>query len=83
MLDEFAFGVVVVADAGEILTLQRAAYVTEAQLYDDVRLPALTQSLGELRAELEQGLAFKAIARNGRVVGAVRAAVKGNTLHVG
>ena len=83
MLDDFAFGVVVVADAGEILTLQRAAYVTEAQLYDDVRLPALTQSLDELRAELEQGLAFKATARNGRVVGAVRAAVKGNTLHVG
>ena len=27
--------------AGELLTLQRAAYVTEAQLYDDVRLPAL------------------------------------------
>ena len=23
------------ADAGELLTLQRAAYVTEAQLYDD------------------------------------------------
>jgi hypothetical protein len=37
--------------AGELLTLQRAAYVSEAQLYDDVRLPALEQSLDELAAE--------------------------------
>ncbi|HUG86944.1 MAG TPA: hypothetical protein VMM13_20410 [Euzebya sp.] len=32
-------------DAREMLTLQRAAYVTEAQLYDDPNLPALTQTL--------------------------------------
>ncbi len=37
--------------AGELLTLQRAAHVTEAQLYDDARLPALTQSLDDLGAE--------------------------------
>ena len=36
-------------DAGELLTLQRAAYVTEAQVYDDLRLPALVQTLDELR----------------------------------
>jgi ribosomal protein S18 acetylase RimI-like enzyme len=81
--DDVAFGVAVAADAGEILTLQRAAYVTEAQLYDDVRLPALTQSLDELHTELARGLAFKATNRDGRVVGAVRAAMKGSTLHVG
>jgi ribosomal protein S18 acetylase RimI-like enzyme len=83
VLEDLAFGVVVPADAGEVLTLQRAAYVTEAQLYDDVRLPALTQTLDELRAELEQGLAFKAADRTGRVIGAVRAAMNGSTLHVG
>jgi ribosomal protein S18 acetylase RimI-like enzyme len=83
VLDDVAFAVVGAADAGEVLTLQRAAYVTEAQLYDDLRLPPLTQSLDELRAELAQGLAFKAVARNGRVVGAVRAAVQASTLHVG
>lgn len=41
------------ADAGEILTLQRAAYVTEAQLHKDVNLPPLTQTLTELVAEIE------------------------------
>lgn len=83
MLADFALVVAGARDAGEILTLQRAAYVTEAQLYDDVRLPALTQTLEQLRAELDEGLAVKAVARRGRVVGAVRATVAGGTLHVG
>lgn len=71
-----------VRDCGELLTLQRAAYVTEAQLYEDVRLPALTQTLDELRTELQQGLAYKAADR-GRIVGAVRASVRATTLHIG
>jgi hypothetical protein len=43
-------------DAGELLTLQRAAYVTEAQAHNDLALPPLTQSLAELRAELNDPL---------------------------
>jgi GNAT superfamily N-acetyltransferase len=39
-------------DAGEVLTLQRAAYVSEAQAHDDLWLPPLTQTLNDLRAEL-------------------------------
>ncbi len=35
-----------VEDAGEILTVQRAAFVSEAQLYDRVDLPPLTETLG-------------------------------------
>lgn len=41
-----------VADAGELLTLQRAAYVPQAQLHEDFRLPPLMQTLPELQAEL-------------------------------
>lgn len=40
------------AHAGELLTLQRAAYVTEAQLHNDLQLPPLTQSLDDLAKEL-------------------------------
>ena len=36
-------------DAGEILTLQRAAYVGEAMLYDQF-LPPLSETLDEIRA---------------------------------
>jgi ribosomal protein S18 acetylase RimI-like enzyme len=40
------------ADAGEVLTLQRAAYVPEAQHYRDFDLPPLVESLDDLRAVL-------------------------------
>jgi GNAT superfamily N-acetyltransferase len=70
------------ADAGELLTLQRAAYVTEGQLYDDLRLPALVQTLDELRLELAAGGGL--VAREGtRMVGGVRFRVDGEVLHVG
>jgi GNAT superfamily N-acetyltransferase len=70
------------ADAGEVLTLQRAAYVTEAQLYGDPRLPPLVQTLDELRAELatHAGLGLRL---HGRLVGAVRRRQEGSLLHVG
>jgi predicted N-acetyltransferase YhbS len=69
------------SDAGELLTLQRAAFVTEAQLYDDVRLPALVQSLDELRAELTSGRAL-GVRVGARLVGAVRTREDGGVLHV-
>ena len=40
------------ADAGELLTLQRAAYATEAQAHSDPFLPPLTESLDAVRAAL-------------------------------
>ena len=68
-------------DAGELLTLQRAAFVTEAQLYEDPRLPALVETLDELRNALG-GLALAA--RSGpRLVGSVRSRVDGGVVHVG
>jgi len=69
-------------DAGELLTLQRAAYTTEARLYGDPELPALTQTLFELQEELASVVALKATAGH-RLVGAVRAHVDGTVLHIG
>ena len=71
-----------VDDAGELLTLQRAAYVTEAQLHDDLWLPPLVQSLAELRGELERSTAFKVVTREGRIVAGVRVAVEAGSAHV-
>ncbi|MGN8550985.1 UNVERIFIED_CONTAM: GNAT family N-acetyltransferase [Microbacterium sp. SLM126] len=69
-------------DAGETLTLQRAAFVQEALIYDSVQMPPLTQSLEELRAELVENLGC--VARDdGRMVGAVRARADGELLLVG
>ncbi len=70
-----------VDDAGEILTLQRAAFVAEALPYDSVRHPALLQSLDELVAELATWTAVKAVLGS-RLVGTVRTVVQRDALHV-
>lgn len=69
-------------DAGELLTLQRAAYATEARIYGDPALPALTQTLEEVQQELDTAVALKAM-DGSRMVGAVRAHIEGSVLHIG
>jgi GNAT superfamily N-acetyltransferase len=59
-------------DAGEVLTLQRAAYVGEAMLYDQF-LPPLFETLDEVRAVLDTGdVTVLGIRDDGRLIGAVR-----------
>jgi GNAT superfamily N-acetyltransferase len=66
-------------DAGELLTLLRAAYVSEARLHDDLDLPPLVQTLDQLRADLADpavvtlGLRVRAPGW-GRLVGTARVA---------
>ena len=71
-----------VDDAGALFTVQRAAYVTEAQIYDSPRLPPLTETLDEVRAVLDNTLCLKAV-RSGRVVGGVRLQVEGEVGEIG
>ncbi|MEU1589147.1 GNAT family N-acetyltransferase [Micromonospora sp. NPDC005710] len=72
-----------VVDAGEILTVQRAAYLSEAQHYSDPFLPPLTETLDEVAAVLA-GPSVVLVARVGhRLVGSVRARLDGDTAHVG
>lgn len=59
------------ADAGEVLTLQRAAFVSEAQIYGSADMPPLTQTLAEVEAELRAGSGLTARIA-GRLVGAIR-----------
>ncbi|QTE29984.1 GNAT family N-acetyltransferase [Pengzhenrongella sicca] len=60
-------------EAGELLTLRRAAFVTEAQLYGDPNIPPLTQTLSELRADLKVEGVLTLGARSGhRLVGSIR-----------
>ncbi|MEU4016444.1 GNAT family N-acetyltransferase [Microbacterium sp. NPDC028030] len=70
------------ADAGEVLTVQRAAFVSEAKIYGSVDMPPLTQTLTELQAELrsESGLAARI---DGRLVGAIRFVEKDDMLLIG
>jgi ribosomal protein S18 acetylase RimI-like enzyme len=72
------------SDAGELLTLQRAAYVTEAQRYHDPDLAPLLQTLDELLAELRLTTTIALGTRRGhRLVGSVRLRVDGQVAHLG
>lgn len=69
-------------DAGEVMTLQRAAFVSEAQIYGSADMPPLTQTLDEVRWELRENLGCVALAA-GRMVGALRARIDGELLLIG
>ncbi|SIS14189.1 GNAT family N-acetyltransferase [Microbacterium sp. RURRCA19A] len=69
-------------DAGEVLTIQRAAFAGEALIYGDPDMPPLTQTLEELEAELVENLGCVAL-QGERIVGAVRARRDGELLLIG
>ncbi len=71
-----------VDDAGEVLTIQRAAFVSEALIYGSVDMPPLTQSLEELEGELHESDGW--VARvGGRLVGAIRTREADDLLLIG
>jgi GNAT superfamily N-acetyltransferase len=74
-------------DAAEILALQKLAYRSEAELYDDYTIPPLTQTLEEMCDDLETQLVLKASIEDGsvgkRIIGSVRASVRQGTCFVG
>ncbi|HMT93454.1 GNAT family N-acetyltransferase [uncultured Thiothrix sp.] len=69
-------------DAKEILKLQILAYQSEAKLYNDWSLPALTQTLDSLYQEFEDSVILKAIINN-QIVGSVRAKVDNDVCKIG
>jgi len=70
--DTFSVRPIQVDDAGQVLTVQRAAFVQEALIYGTADMPPLTQTLDELKAELVDNLGLVAV-EGSRIVGAVRA----------
>lgn len=68
--------------AGEALTVQRAAYVSEAQRYRAPDIPPLTETADELRADLAGGVLAVGAWLGPRLVGAVRGRVAGERMEV-
>ena len=70
-------------DAGELWTLQRAAYLPEAVLHASFTLPPLTETLAELTEALHTGTVL--VTRlGGRLVGSVRGELReGDVWYVG
>lgn len=72
-----------IADAAAILHLQRLAYQSEARIYNDDKIPPLTQTLGEIEKEFGDLVFLKATAEDGTVVGSVRACERDGTCFIG
>jgi phosphoribosylanthranilate isomerase len=71
-----------VGAAAEILALQKMAYRSEAELNQDFKIPPLVQTLAEIESEFYRKLFLRANA-DGRIVGSVRADIRGRTCHIG
>ncbi|MCP4753767.1 MAG: GNAT family N-acetyltransferase [Proteobacteria bacterium] len=71
-----------IADAGEILALQKLAYQSEAERYDDYSIPPLLQTLEEIKIDFENQRVLK-VAVDRKIVGSVRAYLSGKTCFIG
>ena len=69
-------------DAQEILALQKLAYTSEAEIYNDFAIPPLHQTLEEIKAEFADQRFLK-FSEKGRIAGSVRAYVKEGTCYIG
>jgi ech hydrogenase subunit C len=66
------------SDAPEILSLQKTAGQCEAEVYNEENLPALQQTLEELRNDFDRAIFIKAVV-NGKIIGSVRGRARDDT----
>lgn len=67
-----------VSDAGEVLTLRRAAYVSQAQHTGDPYIPELMESLADVQADFSHPGVVVIGARDGsRLIGTIKVEVNG------
>jgi ribosomal protein S18 acetylase RimI-like enzyme len=75
-MGEVVYRVIGPENAGEVLTVQRAAFVAEARLYGTAEIPPLVETLDQLRHELATTVTMGAW-RGSRLVGAARLTLDG------
>ncbi len=71
-----------VLDATEILALQKLAYISEAEIYNDFTIQPLHQTIVEITSEIEMQYVLKCVV-NDRIVGSVRAYMTEGTCLIG
>lgn len=70
-----------IEDAEAILKLQKIAYQSEAQIYNDFTISPLTQTLEQIKADFATKVFLKAVA-GGDIVGSVRGYQEKGTCHI-
>jgi len=72
-----------ISDMEEILQLQKLAYQSEAEIYNDFSIPPLVQTLEEINEEFKNHIFLKAI-KNQEIIGSVRAVqINKETCYIG
>jgi ribosomal protein S18 acetylase RimI-like enzyme len=71
-----------ISEAEEILALQKLAYKSEAEIYNDFNIPPLVQTLEGIKKDFGGQFFFKTTI-NGKIVGSVRAYQKNETCYIG
>jgi tRNA (guanine37-N1)-methyltransferase len=75
-VDGIVVGTATPADAGELLTLQRAAFLPEGRINGSMEIPPLTQTLDELATSLRTPGTVLVARAGTRIVGTVRGALR-------
>ena len=70
-----------IKDAKEILKLQKLAYISEAKLFDNMKIQPLTETLEELEEEFNKGLVLKMDVA-GMIAGSIRAYESNGTVYI-
>lgn len=71
-----------ITDARHILEIQKLAYQSEAEIYNDYNLPPLTETLEEMKNRFGSHLFLKAVL-SGNIIGSVRSRSESGTCHIG
>ncbi|MEC3979588.1 GNAT family N-acetyltransferase [Amycolatopsis sp. H20-H5] len=71
-------------DAGELFTLQRASYISEARLHQDFDLPPLVEPLEGVQAALiDPACLVWGVRESGRLLASVRFVIRGEVAEIG
>ncbi|MFH1440452.1 MAG: GNAT family N-acetyltransferase [Candidatus Omnitrophota bacterium] len=71
-----------ISDAEEILRIQKLAYQSEAERYNNYDIPPLKQTIGELKKQFKNHIILKAVSGS-EIIGTVRAYEKDGTCYIG
>ena len=71
-----------ISDLADILSLQKLAYQSEAERYNDFNIPPMRQTPEEIEDEFQTSTFLKASV-DGRIIGSVRAYLEDGTCYIG
>jgi ech hydrogenase subunit C len=80
-IEEIGIRLANIKEAQEILALQKLAYQSEAEIYNDYSLAPLTQTLEELKEDFGNKVFLKAV-MNKQLIGSVRGYLENNTCYI-